>query len=265
MRNVLIAAVLFASLLAFGCVTPQQPPIPTLGATAEATVLATSTPAPVAASAITGKGYNELVAMGKTLECDLTVTSEGGTLTGKAYIKGGSVRIDGTMTAAGQSIPMIEVFKDEIVYTNVPEGMETLLGGEQCDWLKFDPAKIEEQTQSVQSKPVETNTLDDKTKSTFTCREGWVDDSKFAIASSCDMTEIINKMMGALTQGVPTAPAGGTATPTITPIGTPSGTPAATGPVLNDATCSSFRPVPDCAMTGAQQALCQQCKAAGYT
>lgn len=249
-RNIVLAAVLFASLLAFGCTSSA--PAPQAGtATPTATVEATATPAPTSSAAISGKGYNELVAMGKPLVCDLTVTSDGGTLAGKAYIKGTSVRIDGTMTAAGQSVPMTEVFKDEIVYTNVPAGMDALLGGEQCDWLKFDPAKIEEQTQSVASKPVETDTLDDTTKSKFECREAAVDDSKFAISSSCDMTEIINKIMGGLVGAMVSA--------------TPTPTPAPTGPALTPEVCSPFAQVPDCSMTGAQSILCEQCKAAGYT
>ena len=253
-KNIVFAAVLFASLLAFGCTSSA--PTATPEATAAATI--TATPSATVSAAITGKAYAELVALGKPLVCDLTVTTDSGSLTGKAYIKGGNVRIDGTMTASGQTIPMTEVFKDEIVYTNVPAGMDALLGGEKCDWLKFDPAKIAEQTQSVASKPVETNTLDDKTKSTFACREAAVEDSKFAIASSCDMTEIIAKITGGLTAGAMTS-----ATPTGAPSSTPTGTPAATGPVMDAATCSSFGQVPDCAMTGAQSALCQQCKDAG--
>ncbi|MCX6768102.1 MAG: hypothetical protein NTY90_05260 [Candidatus Micrarchaeota archaeon] len=263
-KNFVLAAVLLASLFAFGCVSsaPQQSASPTGGATATPTPTATleaatATPAP-AGAAVTGKDYSELLAMGKSLSCDLTVTTDEGKLTGKAYFKGGDARIE-TMG----KVAMTEVFKGGKVYTNVPAGMDQMLGGQTCDWLRFDPEKMKEQTQTVSSKPVETSTLDDKTKVVFDCREAVVGDDKFAVQNDCDMTEIINKIMGGLTVGTPTAPLEGT--PTRTPTTAPSGSPTPTGPIVDAATCAPFVQVPSCSYVPASdQALCGQCKSAGF-
>jgi len=262
MRNVIVAAVLFASLLAFGCVggAPQPSATPAPGGTATpAPTLEAATPTPAPQSAtVGGKVYSELLAMGKSLVCDLTVTSDEGKLTGKAYFKGENARIE-TMG----KVAMTQVFKGGKVYTNVPAGMEQMLEGQTCDWLKFDPEKMNEQTQTVSSKPVETSTLDDKNKVVFDCKESAVGDDKFAVQNDCDMTEIINKLMAGITAATPLVPPQGT--PDGLPPGAPTGSPAPTGPTVDAATCAPFAQVPSCSYVPAEnQALCQQCKDAGF-
>ncbi|MCX6767168.1 MAG: hypothetical protein NTY90_00335 [Candidatus Micrarchaeota archaeon] len=206
-KFILLAAVVFASLLASGCVS--QTPSPEATPAGGATVSPSATPVAQATNlpSIVGKGYSELIAMGASLECDLTVTTESGKISGKAFFKSGNLRIDGTASASGTAVPLVQIFKSGAVYSSVPAGLEGVLGGMECDWLRFDPAKMRQQTQAVETKTVETTTLDDKTKTAFECREAAVGDDKFATSSECDMTEVINKVLGPVS-GLPTLPAG---------------------------------------------------------
>jgi hypothetical protein len=79
-------------------------------------------------AATSGQGsFKDLLALGKSLKCDSSFTSNGNTSTGTTYIAGGNMRGDFSSQIEGRTMQTHMIIKDQTSYTWV-EGSGTAMG-----------------------------------------------------------------------------------------------------------------------------------------
>ncbi|MEW6722370.1 MAG: hypothetical protein AB1324_03845 [Candidatus Micrarchaeota archaeon] len=219
-----ILSLLVVSLLLFGC-GGQQPsnqtnmtgPAPQGGTTAPATGGETgapgegqggtmeeepeappsggdNAPAQPSGNGYAGMEYAALVALGVPLECDVTTTSNGTTVTSRLYMKDSStLRVESpTQNAQGcQEMVVIMKNNEKKMYMGCPDGQ--FMPG--CDWLVFTlegNGTMQGQVSTTGGTEVDTD-FSDIPPSDLDCRAWVYDASKFDTGGKvCDLSSMGN-------------------------------------------------------------------------
>jgi hypothetical protein len=139
-------------------------------------------PAPVANNADAGtKGqgsFKDLLALGKSLKCDTSFTSQGNTSTGTMYISGGQMRGDFSSQVSGKVMQMHMVLKDQTSYSWV-EGAGQTMG--------FKSAMAPNGTD--QNNTAKTNTVDANQQVTYNCQNWSNDSTEFDLPAGVTFSE----------------------------------------------------------------------------
>lgn len=199
----LVIVLLFASLLAFGCVGGDEA-APVSGAPAQAAATAqasqvaqaaASEPASAAGNPFEGLDYASIIALGQSGECTVTIEDEGVTSTTYLWFADGKSRTEMTSTQGGQSIEMVAIYKNEMVYSSFPQTMGGAYGD--CDWIEMSAQEQEEA--SSESEEYSTPDLSDMPETSFECHAATVPASKFETPGTvCTMDELMEAMTGGL-------------------------------------------------------------------
>ncbi|MEW6748155.1 MAG: hypothetical protein AB1295_00400 [Candidatus Micrarchaeota archaeon] len=201
-----VPILILTALLLFGCLgAPQAPPAGTTPSSGGATPSGGETTPPGGQTApetptqpeapsqptddLAGLGYEALLALGQSLECDITTTDyQGNVMRMKVYMEGED-RVRSEFTAVTQTTcPLyISIFKDDITYMGC-EGGEFFTGST-CDWLKIMPEDSE--PGSASSAGFEQPVLDDVPPSNINCKLWAYNPAKFDTpGKACTMEEL---------------------------------------------------------------------------
>lgn len=189
-------ALVFSGLLLFGCVqAPEEgaaSPSATVGATVATPSPAASpqaSPAATVGASLVGLDYEQLVALGTPVECDVRIDVGNVSQMAKLFIKGSSVRMETVVEQAGMSLTVASVFKDDIAYVSLPKA--TIPLNTSCEWLYVN------KTQVTQPGAASEGDLKSKPAVDFSCKQGSFGDEEFSISGrACSMTEMIQEAMG---------------------------------------------------------------------
>ena len=187
-----LALVFVLGILLMGCTgsAPQATPTPAAGGTVgpTSTIQAGATAqATVQGGSYAGMAYADLLALGVPLECTMKVTSEGTTINNAVWMKGGKMRMEGSISGTST----LTIYKDEIVYTHTSApGL-----GADCYWYKMSAAPDPQAT----VKPA-TQQLSEVPPTDISCHAAAFGDEKFATTEKvCDLDE----MMASVTASMP--------------------------------------------------------------
>lgn len=186
-----VSVIILSALLVFGCLgAPQEaPPAGTTPPSGGAAPGGTTPSAPAAPSDnLEGLGYSALLALGQSLECDVTIPY--GTMAdhAKLYIKGGSEDVRMEVTGASPTCPTAYyIIKDETMYMTCATGQ--LFEGMDCDWLVITPDPSEPDS------GYEAPDLSDADPSNINCKVWIYDDTKFQTPGTlCTMEDLFGGM-----------------------------------------------------------------------
>lgn len=190
-----VSVLILASLLVFGCLgAPQEtPPAGPTTPSGGAAPGGTTPSAPSAPAAPTdnleGLSYSALLALGQSLECDVTMPYATTAQTAKLYIKGGSDDIRMEITGQSPTCPTAYYVIKEggTMYMTCATGQ--LFEGMDCDWLVITPDPSEPDS------GYEAPDLTDVPPSNIQCKVWVYDDTKFQTpGTTCTMEDLFQGM-----------------------------------------------------------------------
>ena len=216
MDSKLLIAVLLVSILVFGCTSPPSggttqpngtgqtpgnqsvPPLQPNGTQPGAGTVPSDNggtqpnggTTPNGGNDLVGKTYEQLLALGIPLECDVTTTSGGTQTTIKLYKGVGTDNMRSEMTAPQGTCPkVISIMNGDKYYTGC-EGGE-IMPGSPCKWLEFTANATSGATAGAPQKP----DYSDVPPAQITCVPWVPDPSKLqAPAGACSMDDLMKNI-----------------------------------------------------------------------
>ena len=168
--------------------TPVTQPSPTPQPTPAPTPLPIPQPSPI--SDFANKGYEELVALGVPVECDVKITSSEGQQTMKLYVKGKTFRTEMDSPQTPECKKSVSIFKDlDAIYIGCEK--EEILP--QCKWLKIglDVGSVGGAQPTSSSSTMSSSDLEEIPKTDFSCKAGTFTDAVFVAGGKvCDLSEL---------------------------------------------------------------------------
>ncbi len=164
---------------------PQPQPLPAPQPTPQPTPV----PAPSPLSDFSNKGYEELVALGAPVECNVKITSSSGQQNMKLYVKGKSFRTEIDSPQTPECKKSVSIFKDlDAIYLSCEK--EEILP--QCKWLKIGLELDSTGAQPTSSSSTMSNSdLEKIPKTDFSCKAGTFTDAIFIPSGKvCDLTDL---------------------------------------------------------------------------
>lgn len=207
----LAIALLFASLLVFGCIggdeAAPESGVPAQIAASESaqagasepTQAAASEPASAEGNIFEGLDYAAIMALGQSGECTVTIQDEGVTGTMHVWFADGKSRLEMTSMQGGESFAITAISKDGKTYSDFPQAMGGIYGD--CDWIEMS----EEEAAGGSAESTEdysTPDMSEMPEASFECNAAIVSASKFeTLGTICTMEELTEAMTGGM--GVP--------------------------------------------------------------